>query len=286
MLSDRVGKSAYVLAIIVLAGLNLAGAPAPDSPFPWEFGGYEKIDNLHLRYWSAARDAFGDARNFVEPGFRTEIAELWFSKSMRSLRVDKYVEKSTMKCNQFKGKAWETIEENGIEYVLWERVIQTGTTREQWFLENIESGGGKELCEYKWSEGPRAEVESVRSALSILSMIPYLAYPENEEIAVSSLELDEVMNPDKYKATLLELKKTYEKAGRKTAKYETGHGIIKFRTEGYAFVDLEYGLGLEGYLTKVQDLAGQAGDLTAPVCIYKVLSIDTKIVDPGVFDMK
>jgi beta-galactosidase GanA len=118
--------------------------------------------------------------------------------------------------------------------------------------------------------------------LGILTLSPYLADPEYEEIAVSSLELDEAMDPQKYKATMAELKKTYDKAGRKTAKHETSHGIIRFRAQGYVFVDLEWGMGLEGYITKIQG-SGQPLNFSEPVCIYKVLSLETKISDPKVF---
>jgi hypothetical protein len=284
MIPSNCRKVVFVLTVLSLVGLYLAGAPAQKSPFPWKFGGYEKIDTLHLKYWSAAKDAFDDAQNFTKPGFPTEIDELWFSMSAQSFRVDKYVEKGAVKCNQFKGKAWEMITENGIEYVLNERIIQTGATRTLWYLENIASGGGKEICEYKRFDGPKPAVDSVRNALSILTMSPYLADPEYEEMAVSSLELDKVMDPAKYKVTLQELKKTYDTAGRKTAKFETGHGLYKFKANGYAYVDLEWGLGLEGYLIEVQKPNEQAIALSTPVCIYKVLSVETKIDDPKVFD--
>ena len=283
MISGRLKKFGLILMVVSILGLYPAAASAQKSPIPWKFGGYEKIDTHHLRYRSAAKDAFEDGKNFAKPNFPTEISEIWFSKGAQSLRVDKYVEKSTVKCNKFKGKEWETITENGIEYVLNERIIQTGATRTLWYLSNIASGGGTELCEYKRFEGPKPAVESVRNALNILTMSPYLADPEYEEMAVSSLELDEVMNPAKYKATLQELKKTYDKAGRKTAKFETGHGIFRFRAQGHAFVDLEWGLGLEGYLTKIQSSDEPAIDLATPVCIYTVLSLETKVADPAVF---
>jgi hypothetical protein len=100
---------------------------------------------------------------------------------------------------------------------------------------------------------------------------------------VAELDLDKVMEPAKYKAAIQEFKKTYDKAGRKTAKYETGHGMVRFRAQGHAFVDLEWGMGLEGYLTKIQSPDEPELKLPAPVCIYKVLSVETQINDPEVF---
>ena len=285
MISSRIRKVVFAVTVLSLGSLLLAtSAPAQENPYPWKFGGYEKIDAIHFRYWSAAKDAFEDGKNFAKPNFPTEISEVWFNKSAQSMRVDKYVEKSAVKCNKFKGKEWETIVENGIAYVLQERIIQVGTSRATWHLANISSGGGTELCEYQTSKGPRKALESIKDALSPLTVIPYTADPDDLELLLGTLDMDKLMDPAKYKTLVQELKKTYDKAGRKTAKYETGHGIARFRAQGHAFVDLEWGLGLEGYLTKIQGPDGPAIDLATPVCIYKVLSLETGISDPKVFD--
>lgn len=277
------GKTKKVLSLIAalsLAGVVLAAAPAKKSPFPWIFGGYEKIETLHLKYWSPAKDVFSDPKGLMKPNFRTEICEVWFSKGARSFRVDKYVEKTTVKCNQFKSKPWEIITEKGVEYVLKERIIQTGTTRSFWHLENIASGGGKELCEYKRFDGSKPDVKSVRTALLNLTIAPYLADPQFEEMDVSLLEL----NPEEHKAALQEFKKTYDKAGRKTVKYNKAHGIREFHAEGPIYIDLEWGMGLEGYIAKTRTGREQPVEMAPPVCIYKVLSIDTTIDDLKVFD--
>jgi hypothetical protein len=273
-----------LLLVASLAGLLLAAAtPAQNNPYPWKFGGYEKIDALHFRYWSAAKEAFEDGKNFAKPEFPTEIAEVWFNKGTQSMRVDRYVEKGTVKCTKFKGQAWETTAEKGKDYVLLERIIQTGTTRSAWHLVNIESGGGVELCEYQTSKGNHSALASVKDALSPLTVVPYTANPDDLEVLLGELDMDKLMDPAKYKAAVQELTKTYDKAGRKTAKFETGHGIARFRAKGHAFVDLEWGLGLEGYLTKIQSPEEPAIDLAAPVCIYKVLSLETKVDDPSIF---
>jgi hypothetical protein len=267
-----------------LAGLLLAApALAQDNPYPWKFGGYEKIDALHFRYWSAAKDAFEDGKNFAKPDFPTEIAEVWFDKGAQRMRIDRYVEKGAIKCTKFKGQEWEKTTENGKDYVLLERIIQVGTTRSTWHLVNIESGGGVELCEYQTSKGDHAVLGSVKDTLGPLDVVPYTADTDDLEMLLAELEMDKLMDPAKYKASMQELKKTYDKAGRKTAKYETGHGIVRFRAKGYVFVDLEWGLGLEGYLTVVQNPDEPAVNLAAPVCLYKVLSLETKVADPNVF---
>jgi hypothetical protein len=285
MNNKRLKFGGLLLLAVPVAGLLLTAAPpAQDNPYPWKFGGYEKIDVLHFRYWSAAKDAFEDGKNFAKPDFPTEIAEVWFNKGTQSLRVDRYVEKGTVKCTKFKGQEWEKTAENGKEYVLLERIIQVGTTRSTWHLVNIESGGGVELCEYQTSKGNHTALGSVKDALGPLDVVPYTADPDDLEMLLAEIEMDKLMDPAKYKAFTQELKKTYDAAGRKTAKYETGHGIARFRAKGYALVDLEWGLGLEGYLTSVQNPDEPAVNLAAPVCLYKVLSLETKAPDPSVFN--
>lgn len=284
MNNKRLKFGGLLLLAAPIAGLMLAAAaPAQDNPYPWKFGGYEKIDALHFRYWSAAKDAFEDGKNFAKPVFPTEIAEVWFNKGAQSMRVDRYVEKGTVKCTKFKGQEWEKTTENGKEYVLLERVIQVGTTRSTWHLVNIESGGGVEICEYQTSKGNHSALGSVKDALSPLAVVPYTAELDDLEMLLAELEMDKLMDPAKYKTFTQELKKTYDVAGRKAAKYETGHGIARFRAKGYALVDLEWGLGLEGYLTIVQNPEEPAVNLAAPVCLYKVLSLETKAADPNVF---
>jgi len=189
----------------------------------------------------------------------------------------------SIKCNQFKGKEWKQISQDGKTYVLKDRIIQSGPKRVALSLQNISSGGRKELCEYKRSEMTRRESKSIKEALRLLALTPYLADPQFKEMALSTLELEEAMNPDQYKKTVAELKKRQEIQGRKTAKWNTNHGLIKFIAKGYTFVDLEWGMGLEGYLTGGQVQGQPAVVFQNPVCIYKVLSLETKIPDSKVF---
>jgi hypothetical protein len=51
---------------------------------------------------------------------------------------------------------------------------------------------------------------------------------------------------------------------------------------GFVYVDLDWGMALEGYLTKIQT-GSQPQNLANPLCIYKVLSVETKIADSSVF---
>jgi hypothetical protein len=115
-------------------------------------------------------------------------------------------------------------------------------------------------------------------------MIPYFIEPESKEMVVSSLEMDELFNPEKYKKTIAELKKRHEIIGRQTAKWETGHGLVLIPALGFAYMDLEWGFALEGYLTGQRGGGGlQSETLEKPMCIYKALTAVTKISDPEVF---
>jgi hypothetical protein len=271
-----------ILFLIVLS-LFAARAYGEDNPIPWTFGSYGKIEALHITYWSGARDAFGDIDTFKKPGFPPEFQEVWYRKSGSQFRVDRYIEMGSITCTEFKGKQWEKIAQDGNTYVLKERTIQSGPKRVVIVLQNISSGAGKELCEYQRSEMTKRESKSIKDALQLLALTPYLANPEFKEMDLSMLEMEKEMNPDQYKKTLAELKKRHEIQGRKTAKWNTGHGLIRFIAKGYAYVDLEWGMGLEGYVTGGQLQGKPAVVFQHPVCIYKVLTLDTTIPDSKVF---
>ncbi len=47
---------------------------------------------------------------------------------------------------------------------------------------------------------------------------------------------------------------------------------------------MEWGIGLEGYLTGQEKRAGyQPVVFEKPICVYKIVSVETKISDPKVF---
>jgi len=271
------------ILLLIVFGLFSASAYGEDNPLPWTFGGYEKIEGLHIKYWSAGRDTFANIDSFKKPNFPSEIQEVWYQKSGSQFRVDKYVEMGSIKCNQFKGKEWEKISHDGKLYILKDRITQSGPKRVTLSLQNISSGGGKELCEYTRLEMTGRESRSIKDALQLLALTPYLANPEFKEMDLSTLEMEEAMNPDQYKKTIADLKKRHVIHGRKTAKWNTNHGLIKFIAKGYAFVDLEWGMGLEGYLTGGQLQGQPAVVFQNPVCIYKLLSLEAKISDSKVF---
>ena len=223
-------------------------------------------------------------QNIKEGKLKSDLSELWFSQNPPRIRIDKYVEEGFIQCNQFKGREWEKAEHEGKTYILKERIIQTNSKRITYYLQNISSGGGMELCEYKKEETTANIPSSLGDALYLLTMIPYLVEPESQELLVSSLEMDELFDPEKYKKTIAELKKRHEIIGRQTAKWETGHGLILTPAQGFAYMDLEWGFALEGYLTGLRGGGvSQPVTLEKPICIYKALTAVTKISDPEVF---
>lgn len=285
MKSGKIKKFRILKTLVLLCGILLAVGLADEKPIPWKFGGYQNISEIHIKYWTLSEETIRDFQKIQEGNLSTEICELWYSQNPPKLRLDKYIEEGLIECNQFKGREWEKITEEGKTYILKERVVQHNSKRTTYYLENISSGGGVELCEYKKDETTKNPPASVRDGLLLMTIVPYIAEPDSEELAVSSLEMDELFNPEKYKKTVSELKKRYEKAGRQTAKWETGHGLINYPSEGFAFIDLEWGIGLEGFLTGQRGGGGfQAVTLKEPVCIYKVLELETKISDPQVLN--
>lgn len=284
MISAKIKKKGSLKMLIVLTGILVATGFAGEKPIPWKFGGYQNVSECHLKYWCVNKETLSDIQKLEQGNLSLEIFDLWYSQNPPRLRIDRYIEEGLILCNQFKGMEWEKITHDGKTYILKERVIQQNSNRTTFYLENISSGGGVELCEYKKDITTKNSPASLRDALLLLTVVPYIAEPENEEMVVSSLEMDELFNPEKYKKTVSELKKKHEKTGRQTARWETGHGIIHFLAEGFAFVDLEWGIGLEGFISG-QRGGGVAQPVTfkEPVCIYKVFGVETKISDSQAF---
>ncbi len=284
MKHGKIRKTGFLLIPAILFGLLASTGFPEEKLIPWNLGGYQKVSEFYLKYWSLSSDTLQDFQNIQEGKLKPDLSELWFSQNPPKLRIDKYIEEDSIKCTQFKGREWEKITHEGKTYILKERIIQTDSKRIDYSLENISSGGGVELCEYKKYETTKNVPASLKDALYLLTVIPYILEPDLEEMTVASLEMDEFLNPEKYKKTINELKKRYEKLGRQTAKWETGHGILRFPAQGFAFMDLEWGIALEGYLTGQRGGGGlQTVTLENPVCVYKALSIETKISDPNVF---
>jgi hypothetical protein len=281
----KISKKIFPVLIVFLFGLHAGTGSTEDNPIPWTFGGYEKVSEFYLKYWSLSSETLMDFQNIQDGKLKADLSELWYTQNPPRIRIDKYIEEGSILCTEFKGREWEKITHEGKTYILKERVIQTNSERITFSLENISSGGGVELCEYKIYETTKNIPASLKDALFLLTVIPYLTDPESEEMVVSNLEMDELFNPDQYKKTIGELKKRYEKIGRQTAKWETGHGILRFPAQGFAFMDLEWGIALEGYLTGQRGGGGiQSVTLKNPVCLYKALSVATKISNSEVFN--
>jgi len=271
------------MALCLMTGVFIF---AKDVTIPWKFGGYEDIDQFYIKYWTAGEDSFDDVQNFVEKNLDSEIFEIWFTKNPPQFRVDRYIETGVIKCSQFKGKEWEKIDHEGKSFVLKERIIQVNNKRVTYTLANISSGAGVDLCEYKRFESDRPDPAALRDALSLMAVIPKIASPDDEELVVSGMEMDKVLNPDKYKEFLEALKKTHEAAGRKTAKWPTSHGFVKIMDQGFAYMDLEWGIGLEGYITEGRSGWGPPVKFDSPVCVYKALTLNTELPDMKVFNDK
>ncbi len=277
-------KKGFSTVFILFIGLLVLLGFTQESKIPWAVDGYQKVSEFHLKYWSLTKETFEDFQNIKEGNTKSELSELWFSQNPPRIRIDKYVEEGFIQCNQFKGREWEKAEHDGKTYILKERIIQMDSQRTTYYIQNISSGGGVELCEYKKDETTANVPSSLRDALYLLTTIPYHIEPESQEMVVANLEMDELFNPEKYKKTLAELKKRYEIIGRPTAKWETGHGLILIPAQGFAYMDLEWGFALEGYLTGLRGGGvKQPVTLEKPVCIYKALSLATKLSDADVF---
>jgi hypothetical protein len=254
-------------------------ASGAEDKVPWDDYGYMDLNQFHLRYYYI----FSDAVDKVLRGEmsweeaikdNTGIAEVWYKSDGSLFRFDRYIEKLDAKCQSYEGKPPDTLSYNDKTYYLYERIIQKGKqltsytfrsgTQIDYDHETKQSIA--ESCRYEEFTSEKKEPVDQDSAISWMMMGHvsgagfgfYLTQKTGdeeldkglEELGESSLELTKFMNPEQYKKIVEGWKVKKEIAGRKAVKDISspppfaGHLTMK----GYQFIDIELGIGLEGYL--------------------------------------
>jgi hypothetical protein len=101
----------------------------------------------------------------------------------------------------------------------------------------------------------------------------------------AALELTKMMNPAEYKKIIQSWKVKKKIAGRTAVKdYMSPPAFRGGTTKGFQFIDLELGIGLEGYLEGCsKSWVFQETKFEEPKLIYKALLVE-KTAPPDVFE--
>ncbi|KPJ68551.1 hypothetical protein AMJ44_06280 [candidate division WOR-1 bacterium DG_54_3] len=282
---------------------------------PWDNFGYEKLNQFHLRYYYI----FGTAIDKVQKGEmgweeaikdNTGIVEVWFKSDGSLFRLDRYIEKLDAKCKSYEGAPPDTISYNGKTYYLQERIIQKGKQFTSYTFHSGDQIGYDDLTKQAIAKSCRYEKFSTEKGRFVDkgSAIGWMMFghvsgdgfgfylnqklgdeeldEDLEKLGEGALELTKMMNPAEYKKIIESWKVRKNIAGRAAVKDygspPSFRGILGIK--GFQFIDLELGIGLEGYFEgfpKIYQYPEIKFD--EPMLSYKALIVE-KTVPPEVFE--
>ncbi len=290
--------------------------PGTEAKSPWNDYGYKKLTQFHLRYYYIFEEAIekvlkGELNWEEAIRDNSGIVEVWFKSDGGLYRLDRYIEKLDAKCKSYEGKPPDTLLYNDETYSLYERVFQ----KENQFVSYTFRSGTQidyddktkqaiaQSCRYEKFTSDNEEPMKQGSAISRMmwghtSGTAFGFYFKQEvgdedidmgldDLGALMLEDMKLTDPAKYKQIIEGWKTEKDIAGRKTVKdfssplpFKGGIGI-----EGYQFIDLEFGMGLEGYLTGChKSWMYEETKFKEPKLVYKTLLIET-VVSSDVFEI-
>ncbi len=268
---------------------------------PWNFGGYTKMDEFHLRYYYIFGEAIGKVLSGEmswEDSIKdnTGIVEVWFKSDGSYLRLDRYIEKLGVICESYEGVPPEIISHNGRTYSLYERVVQEGRRRTHYGFSYRAQIGYDEETQQAIGEGCHYEISTLQASkkpdpqLAITSMMAghtslagFSLYSSSSsdarEFLVSGLELDKFMDPSGYERTVEGWKVKEKIAGRDVIKHNTSPISARFGlAKGFQFIDTEFGIGLAGYLEGcTNSLTHKETKFEQPKLVFQVLLVETTV---------
>jgi hypothetical protein len=282
---------------------------------PWDDYGYEKLNQFHLRYYYI----FGTAIDRVQKGEmsweeaikdNTGIVEIWFKSDTGLFRLDRYIEKLGAICKSYEGDPPDTLSYNNRTYHLQERIIQKGKQFTSYTFHSGDQIGYDQKtkqaiaksCRYEKFTTEKSRPVDQGSAL-VWMMFGHVSGDgfgfylnqkmgdeeldeDLEKLGEGALELTKLMNPSEYKKIIEGWRVRREIAGRTAAKNYNSpppfRGILGIK--GFQFIDLELGIGLEGYFQGFPKIYQHPEiKFDEPMLSYKALIVE-KTVPPDVFE--
>lgn len=293
----------YLIILFLITGL-IEVVYGAEAEYPWVYRGYEKLNELHFRYYYV----FGYAIESVLTGEKswddsikdnTAIVEVWFRKDKNMFRLDRYIENLGVECNSYEGEPPATIPYNGKTYSLYDRIIQKGLSTTRYTFnyktqtEYSDKGQVSIVCGYydKYDSeaykepDPEFVIDSMttghesRSGFSIYAPMS----TDSKELETSAFGLIKLMDSTKYNK-ILEGWKVKETIAGRTAVKNYNSPPSFWGAEGYQFIDTELGIGLAGYLEgcRASDTYKET-KFEEPKRVYEALVVETT-VSPDVFE--
>jgi len=262
---------------------------------PWEFGGFTSQSQLHLKYFYVFKDAL-DRAGSEEAAYdeaikdNTGIVEVWFNSEGSLFRLDRYVEKPKVSCDSYEDPKPETLSQNGKTYTLIQRIIQKGLQKTEYKL----TSNSSKACRLEKNTSEVNIAQNHDQALGSMThgetvQPDFWFYYSNSDMSkqmeASSYEMMKLIKRDKYDKVMAGWKDKQKIAGRDTVKNYNSAPVFG-GGEGYELIDVELGIGLEGYIEEYRDLgSGRRFQFGGAKLVYKALIIETAVPD-DVFEIK
>lgn len=262
---------------------------------PWEFGGFTSQSQLHLKYFYVFKDAL-DSSGIGEASYdeaiqdNRGIVEVWFNSEGSLFRLDRYVEKPKMSCETFEDPKPETLSHEGKTYTLIQRVVQIGLEKTEYKLVSNSSKScqlEKNVSQVHITQNHDLALGSMTHGETVQPdfWFCYASSPTAKQMEELSYEMMKLTKRDKYDKVLAGWKEKQKIAGRNTIKNYNSAPIFS-GGEGYEFMDVELGIGLEGYIEEYRDLSsGRKFQFGGAKLVYKALIVETAVPDE-VFEIK
>lgn len=262
---------------------------------PWKFGGFTSQNQLHLKYFYVFKDALdragsGEAAYDEAIQNNTGIVEIWFNSEGSLFRLDRYVEKPKVSCDSFEDPKPETLSYEGKTYTLIHRIIQKELQKTEFKL----TSNSSRACRI---EKNTTQVNITQNHDQALGSMTYgeTVQPDfwfyhfysdiSKQMEASSHEMMKLLKRDKYEKVMAGWKDKQDVAGRTTIKNYNSAPVFG-GGEGYELIDVELGIGLEGYIEEYRDFSsGRRFQFGGAKLVYKALIVETSVPD-NVFEIK
>lgn len=262
---------------------------------PWEFGGFTSQGQLHLKYFYVFKDAL-DSAGLGEAAYEeavqdnTGIVEIWFNSEGSLFRLDRYVEKPKVSCGSFEDPKPETLSQDGKTYTLIQRIIQKGLRKTEYTL----TSNSNKACRLEKNTSEVNIAQNHDQALGSMThgetvqpdfWFCYSSSPTAKQMEELSYEMMKLTKRNKYDKVLTGWKDKQKVAGRDTVKNYNSAPVFG-GGEGYELMDVELGIGLEGYIEEYRDLSsGRKFQFGGAKLVYKALIVETAVPD-DIFEIK
>ncbi len=254
---------------------------------PWKFGGFTSQNQLHLKYFYVFKDALDNA-GIGEAAYdeaikdNTGIVEVWFNSEGSLFRLDRYVEKPKVSCDSYEDPKPETLSYEGKTYTLIQRIIQKGLQKTEYKLVSNSSRAcriEKNTTEVNITQNHDQALGSMTHGETVQPdfWFCFSSSATAKQMEELSYEMMKLTKRNKYDKVLAGWKDKQKVAERDTVKNYNSAPVFG-GGEGYELIDVELGIGLEGYIEEYRDFgSGRKFQFEGAKLVYKALIVETSV---------